>query len=509
MEVRKILHHLRAGESNRQVAKNTGADRRTVRRIRAWAETAGLLTGELPPMAELHAQMTTLYVDDGTPQKGSSVAPYGNLVSRLHREKVESAAIWERLKERGFTGSYSAVWRYIRKLDPAAPDVTGRVETEPGAEAQVDFGYAGKMQEAAGSETRKTWAFVMTLSWSRHQYVEFVYDQTVETWLRCHINALAYFGGVPKRLVIDNLKAGITQACWEDPQVQHAYGECAEHYGFLIAPCRPATPQHKGKVEQGGVHYVTRNFLGGRTPTLLAQANRDVLVWCETTAGLRTHGTTKEQPLLVFQQTEQPTLQPLPTAPYDLAIWKLCKLHRDCHVVFDNAYYSAPHRLVGQRLRVRGGIQAVRIFTADYQLVASHDRATQPGQRFTHPAHLPPELLEGLTMDRDNCRTAAQDIGPATTEVVTQLLDTGVVDRLPAVRLLLRLRERFGDHRLEAACARAVRYDDPSYQTVKKILEAGQEDAQPQPEPIRAPASIFVRSASDLVGHLLGGVRWN
>ena len=104
----------------------------------------------------------------------------------------------------------------------------------------------------------------MTLSWSRHQYVEFVFDQKVATWLRCHVNAFAYLGGIPKRVVIDNLKAGITKACWEEPQVQHAYGECAEHYGFLIAPCRPATPQHKGKVEQGGVHYVKRNFLGGR-----------------------------------------------------------------------------------------------------------------------------------------------------------------------------------------------------------------------------------------------------
>lgn len=509
MEVRKILTHLRAGESNRRIAKDVGMDRRTVGRVRSWAEAEGLLEGELPEMAELQARKSTLYADDGTPQNRSSVARYRALVIRLHREGVESAAIWERLKERGFDGSYSAVWRYIQKLDPSQPDVTVRVETEPGAEVQVDFGYAGKLIEPKTSKLRKSWAFVMTLSWSRHQYVEFVFDQKVATWLRCHVNAFAYLGGVPKRVVIDNLKAGITRACWEDPQVQHAYGECAEHYGFLIAPCRPATPQHKGKVEQGGVHYVKRNFLGGRKPTTLAQANRDVLVWCETTAGLRTHGTTKEQPLQRFLDTERSRLQPLPEAPYDLAIWKVVKLHRDCHVVFDNAYYSAPHRLVGQQLRVRGGIQSVRIFTLDYQLIASHERATQPGQRFTHPGHLPPELLDGLFMDREACRTAAQDIGPATSEVVAQLLDDGVVDRLPTVRRLLRLRDRFSDQRLEAACARALHYDDPSYPTVKRILEKKQESERVDPEPIRAAASIFVRNATDLVGHLVGGVTWS
>jgi transposase len=509
MEVRKILQHLRAGQSNRRIAKDVGLDRRTVSRIRAWAQREGLLTGELPAMADLHAQLDRLYVDDGTPQNRSAVAPYRQEVIRLHQEGVERAAIWERLKERGFTGSYSAVWRYLQKLDPTAPTVTVRVETEPGMEAQVDFGYAGKMIDPNSGSLRKTWAFVMTLSWSRHQYVEFVCDQNVATWLRCHVHAFTYFAGVPRRLVIDNLKAGITQACWEDPQVQHAYGECAEHYSFLIAPCRPATPRHKGKVEQGGVHYVKRNFLGGRTPTLLTQANREVLVWCETTAGLRTHGTTKSQPLLAFRETEQARLQPLPQAPYDLAVWKVVKLHRDCHVVFDNAYYSAPHRLVGQQLRVRGGMQTVRLFTLDYQLVASHDRAQGPGQRLTHPAHLPAELLAGLTLDRETCRTGAQDIGPATTAVVAHLLDEGVVDRLPVVRRLLHLRERFGDRRLEAACARALRYDDPSYRTIKTILEQGQDTEQPQPEPMRAAATTFVRTAGELVGHLLGGAPWN
>src|SRR5262249_7862771 len=157
------------------------------------------------------------------------------------------------------------------------------------------------------------------------------------------------------------LKAGIARACCDDPQVQPTYRECAEHYGFLLAPCAPRTPEHKGKVEQGGVHYVKRNFLGGRAPTTLEQANADVLAGCATTAGTRAHGTTKQAPLQRFAQIERARLRPLPAAPYDPATWKRVKLHRDGHVVFAQAFYSAPFRLVGQQLWVRGGAQDVRL----------------------------------------------------------------------------------------------------------------------------------------------------
>ena len=220
------------------------------------------------------------------------------------------------------------------------------------------------------------------------------------------------------------------------------YRECAEHYGFLIAPCKPKTPQHKGKVEKGGVHYVKRNFLGGRDMTPITQANQDAKVWCLTTAGQRTHGTTRKQPLVQFETVEKATLQPLPDTPYDLAVWKQAKLHRDCYVVFDNAYYSAPFRLVGQTLRLRGGGQEVRLYTSDYQLVATHERANEAGERITNPAHLPPDKLPGLVLDRAACQAVAADIGLATTALVGRLLADPVVDRLSMVRRLLRLREQ-------------------------------------------------------------------
>jgi transposase len=509
MDIRELLRHLRASDSDRAVQRDTAIDRRTVQRYRAWASAQGLLTGPLPALEDLQCLLEQTLTAPAPPQMVSSVEPFRAQVVELRAQGIEMMAIWERLKERGYRGSYSAIRRFVRTLEPREPEAYGRVETAPGEEAQVDFGYAGRMLDPQTGQMRKAWAFVMVLSFSRHQYIEFVWDQSVATWLVLHRHAFEFFGGVPKRIVLDNLKAAITKACWDDPQVQMAYRECAEHYGFLIAPCRPRTPEHKGKVEQGGVHYVKRNFLGGRTPTAITQANTDVLAWCLSTAGLRLHGTTKAQPVRQFEHLERPRLQALPSAPYDLALWKRATVHRDCYVVFDNAFYSAPFRLIGQPVQVRGGSREVRIYAADFQLLATHPRAQQSGERLTHPDHLPPEKLSGLLLEEEHCRVAATDIGVATREVVEALLGDGVIDRRRTVLRLLRLRETYGDERLEAACARALRFDAANYATVKRILQE-ELDQQEQPAVVpAAPARTFVRNASELLGHLFGGVAWN
>jgi transposase len=508
MDIRELVRRLQRGQSNRAVAKALGIDRKTVARYRTWAAEQGLLTGPLPPLGELHQLLAGTMKSTPPPQNVSSVEPYRDVVIQLRQQGVERAAIWERLKERGYTGSYSSVYRFVRQLEPPTPDVTVRVETRPGEEAQVDFGFAGRLIDPETGELRKAWVFVMTLSWSRHQYVEFVWDQQVATWLLLHRHAFTFLGGVPERVVIDNLKAGIARACWHEPQAQQAYRECAEHYGFLITPCRPRTPQHKGKVEQGGVHYVKRNFLAGREPTTRPQANRDVRRWVLTVAGQRIHGTTKERPLDRFA-LERAALQPLPATPYDLAVWKQVKLHRDCYVVFEGAYYSAPFRLVGQQLWVRGGTQAVQIYTTDYQLVATHARAQRPGQRLTNRAHLPAHKVPGLMLTRESCRQQAAEFGPATRQVVDGLLDHRPEDRLRTAGRLLRLGERFSPARLEAACARALRFDDPTYMTIKRVLEQGLDAGElPAPAP-PPPARTFVRTAAELVGHLVGGDAWN
>ena len=199
MEVREIIHRLRAGNSKRQIARDLQLNWRTVKKYAAWAEAEHLLTDKLPPPEELQERFARAFLKTSAPQNQSSVAAYREQIIQLRKEGVEIAAILQRLQERGYEGSYSSLHRFVRKMEPLTPDVTVRVERKPGEEAQIDFGYAGRLLDPGSARERRAWAFVMTLSWSRHQYVEFVFDQKVETWLRCHRNAFAFFGGVPQR----------------------------------------------------------------------------------------------------------------------------------------------------------------------------------------------------------------------------------------------------------------------------------------------------------------------
>ena len=217
----------------------------------------------------------------------------------------------------------------------------------PGDVAQVDFGAGPKIIDLGTGEVLGTWVFVMTLAWSRHQYAEVVWDQKVETWLGCHRRAFEFFGGVPARIVIDNPKCAITKACYHDPEVQRAYAEIAEGYGFLISPCPPRDPQKKGIVESG-VKYIKNNFLPLRDFRDIADANRQLLEWIMGTAGNRVHGTTHERPLTRFAEAERHFLRPLPDVAPEVVTWAGVKLHGNCHVQFEKAFYSAPFQLVHQ-----------------------------------------------------------------------------------------------------------------------------------------------------------------
>jgi hypothetical protein len=257
------------------------------------------------------------------------------------------------------------------------------------------------------------------------------------------------------------------------------------------------------------VHYVKRNFLGGREPSRLDQANREVRQWCLSTAGLRVHGTTKEKPLERFERVEQACLKALPETPYDMIVWKQVKLYRDCYVVFEGAYYSAPFRLVGQKLWLCAGSRQVRLYNLKYERVATHERAARPGERLTHPDHLPPEKLPGLLLDRDNCLAEALQIGPATHQVVQSVLEDPVLDRLPTAGRLLRLRKHFSAERLEAACCRVLVFGDPCYKTVKRILTQGLEQEPEPTQVVLPPATTFARQPDEIVGALAEVGSWN
>ena len=289
MDVHEVVRWLQAGASDREVAQLVGRNRRTVARYRRWAEREGVLVGPLPAVGELETRLAASLPATLPPQQVSTVERYREEIVALRAQGVEAAAIKTRLEERHRVPiSYSAVWRLVRRLEPAEqPETFVRVEVPPGSEAQVDFGAAGRAIDPADGRVRKAWVFVLVLAWSRHSYAEVVFDQRVETWLLCHRHGFEFFGGVPERVVLDNLKAAIIKASLHDPVVQRSYRECAQHYGFRIAALPPRTPHLKGKVEQGGVHYVARNFLAGREPEPLDVLNRKLRQWLVEVAGRR------------------------------------------------------------------------------------------------------------------------------------------------------------------------------------------------------------------------------
>jgi transposase len=434
-------------------------------------------------------------------------------VTQLREQGVEARALWQILRDQhGFAGSYSAVKRFVRKLEGAkgAQGVL-RLEVAPGEEAQVDFGYAGRLYDPDTEQVRRAWAFVMVLSHSRHMYAELVFDQSLATWCRLHTAAFEFFGGVPKRLILDNLKAAIVKASLYDPVIQRSYRELCEHYDLIASPCRPRAPEHKGKVEKGGVHYVKRNALAGRDFRDIHEGNAHLRRWCLEEAGRRVHGTTRQVPLEVFERVERAALRPLPPTRWQLCEWKQCKLHPDCHVVFDKAYYSAPHRLIGRQLMVRATASQVQIFH-QHQLVATHRRALRAGQRRTIQDHLPPDKVVWIMQNPRWCRERSRQIGPATGELIERLLGDRPLDRLRSAQGILRLAKRFGEARLEAACARALHYGEIRYHTVRLILSKDLDleplpAAEAPPSPSRSPR--HARSWTEFFPDTQRRIPWN
>lgn len=499
-QYRQVLVRLRQGESDRDIARSKVMGRHKVAKLRALATEQGWLAtqGELPEDAAIAAALGQARRACSTI---SSAEPHRAQIQRWFEQGVGGIAIHAALRRvHGYNGSYSAVRRMLQQMRASLPpDLTVPLHFAPGEAAQVDFGAGPILFDPARNAQRRTWCFVMTLCFSRHQYVEFVFDQSVMTWLGCHRRAFEWFASVPARVIIDNPKCAITRACSRDPLVQRAYAECAEGYGFKIDPCPPADPAKKGIVE-AGVKYVKGNFLPTRNFRDLADLNAQARRWVLEEAGVRIHGTTREQPLERFL-IEKPLLQALPAIAPDLGSWNRVKLHRDCHVKFDHSLYSAPFTLVGQRLWLRATDTTVSIFQ-DYRLVATHLRSRKHGERRTQPDHLPPHARAFFARDRRWCVEQAQRIGPNCAALIEVFLGDRIVERLRGAQGILGFAQSYGPARLEAACLRALVHDSPHYRTVKTILATGY-DQQPL-HPHQASTTVygekarFVRSLDSL-----------
>ena len=477
-EYRHALVRMRLGESDRQITKTGLMGRRKLAHVRLTAESQGWLN----PAASLptDAALSSFFAGRATNQPStSSVIPFQDDVRDWVKQGIAGCTIHQALiRKHGFTGAYSSVRRFIAKIKEVTPVATVMLDFAPGDAVQVDFGAGPEITDAFTGEVIKTHFFVMTLAWSRHQYAEIVRDQKIETWLGCHRRAFEFFGGVPAKVIIDNPKCAITKACYHDPEVQRSYAAFAEGCGFLVSPCPPRDPQKKGRVESG-VKYIKNNFMPLRDFRSLRDANAQLRDWVMGIAGNRIHGTTKEQPLALFAETEKHILRPLPDVPLELAVWAKVKLHGNCHVEFRRCYYSAPHRLVRQTLWLRATETTVQIFY-DNELVAIHSRLSRPGSKATVQEHQPPEAQAYIMHDPQWCLAQAEKVGLACRECIDALFAHKVLDNLRAAQGTLQLKKKYGAKRLEAACRRALDHHDPRYNTVKRILEKGL-DVLPRP----------------------------
>jgi transposase len=521
--VRDIIHRLQQGQSQRQIARDLRMSRDTIAKYFRFACQEGYLdvaTGDspvsggdssgrgrgAPELPRTRDLLVKLGPVTAPPRRTSTVAAYQEVVERLLGEGVELTALLARLREdHGYTGTYSSLWRFVQQIRPTQPEIFVRVHTAPGEEAQVDFGAVGPLVDPRTGQARSAYAFVMTLCFSRHQYAELVFDQKVGTWIACHRHAFESFGGVPQRVVPDNLKAAVLEASLHDPVLGEAYRRMAQHYGFLISPTRPRTPEHKGKVESG-VHYLKRNFMAGQQFADIGAANGRLETWVREVAGTRRHGTTGQAPLALFLSREKGALQPLPAQPFELCEVRLVKVHPDCHIVLDGSFYSVPCRYVGHTLEAYVGERVVELYE-EGELITTHLRAPCRGTWSTRNEDYPPDKAAYLERTPARCRQIAVQIGPATTQVVEQLLAERPLDRLRSVQAILRLEESVGRERVEAACMRALYFGDPRYRRIKEILNAAL-DREPLPEGVvpfvrreqKERSFAFARSAQEFFG---------
>lgn len=482
----------RMGASSREIARQLRMGRDTIRCYLRGLRRAGLLDGaaeDLPALSELRAG-----VGEHAPAKSaaahvSTLDSWRETITRLHRVKgAGPTAIhdWLRLNDPEYQGSLSAVKRLCQRLDreegPKPTDVAIPVETVPGDVAQVDFVYAGKRYDPERGVLRKTWLFVMTLGFSRMMFCDLVFDQKIDTWVRLHVDAFEFFGGVPRVIVPDNLKAAVIRAAFGvdgDPTLNRTYRELARHFEFKIDPTPPRDPRKKGKVERDG-GYVKRNFLRTHDSVDMVHDRKALRRWVTEIAAKRRHGTTGRQPAELFEEGERDALLPLPKTRWELVVWKTATLHSDSHVQVDGAFYSAPWRFLHQKLWVRCTMESVAIHHED-ELLWTHRRVL-PGKRSTVEHHLPEHRRDLRHRSREYWIRKASAIGKEVAQLAERIFDSDdVLYQLRKVQAVVTLLEGYPRKRAQRTALRALHFGCLEYRTIKNILVKGL-DLEPLPE---------------------------
>jgi len=314
-EIVEIIYQWHQGNTIKGIKRSLKSDRKTIRKYIDMAQQLGVSREErFPDEQELIKGLRLLSRSPSLYETPAidSIHPYRDQIKHwLEHKDMTAKQIWRLLKEENeLSVGYSTVKRYLgREFGFGSPKATVRIETPPGQQAQVDFGYAGLMYDPVIGRKRKAWAFIMTLSYSRHRFVRFVFTMDSATWIDCHIRALQYFQGVPATIVRDNLKPGVIKPDIYDPTLNFAYADLERHYGFVADPAKVGSPKLKGKVERV-VPVVRKHLLAGRCFKDIFETNQRALSWAKNEIGQEIHGTTKRKPYPAFLEEEKPFLRP-------------------------------------------------------------------------------------------------------------------------------------------------------------------------------------------------------
>jgi transposase len=417
----------------------------------------------------------------------------------LRRPNVTLALLWEEYRagpggQDGFGYSwFCELYRaWVDRLKP-----TLRQVHPAGERVFVDFaGHAMEVIDAATGEIRRAEVFVAVLGASSYIYAHATWTQSLPDWIGAHVAMLAFFGGVPRQIVSDNLRAGITRACFYEPQINRTYADFAAHYGTAVIPARPYKPRDKAKVEVG-VQVVQRWILArlrNRRFFSLTELNQAVgeLVEQLNDRPMRGWGTTRRA---LYEQLDRPALLDLPPAPYEYAEWKRCRVNLDYHIEIEKHFYSVPFRLLREAVEARITAKTVEIFHRG-KLVAAHLRSPRAHRPTTLAEHMPSSHRRYRDWTHERILREAAAIGDNTAALVEMILHSRPHPEqgFRSCIGILRLAKRYDAERLDAACARALALGTRSYSSVAAILKNAQErrpDKPQQPsllhENIRAP----------------------
>ena len=471
--------------SQRRIAKELQIDRETVARYLAQQEAPkpasaeGALSDSKPAtqeeaLSDCTGPASTSDLNECSQcttavSEASQCAPFREIILSKLDQGLSAQRIWQDLvSEHGFDHQYHSVRRFVARLGAQTPLPFRRLECGPGEEVQVDFGQGAFLVDSDGKR-RRPHVFRIVLSHSRKGYSEVVLRQTTDAFLMCLENAFWHFGGVPQRVVLDNLKAAVLHADWFDPELHPKMQVFAEHYGCVFLPTKPRMPRHKGKVERG-VDYVQENALKGHTFTNLHAQNEHLSRWEVEVADTRVHGTTRRAPGQHFQEVEKVALLPLPSGRLASFRESQRRVHRDGHVEVEKAYYSVPPEYVGQSVWARWDGRVVRIFNERLVSIALHAQQL-PGKFSTHDQHVVTQKINAVEHGAEYLLTKVRRLGVGCTRWAEAMLQSRGVAGVRVLQGLLHLARKHSREGLEKACAAAHAHGAYRLRTVRALLK--------------------------------------